>query len=241
MKLPTPEPIAPSEDGGAEALWTHPSLTRPSRLLVTRDGDALIPATSNLPPWIDATTTIDLPRGAQGIQEDATKSAQAFAYVDRMSDRGVESTRADDCVVPDPEWTQLLNLREQLYARGAALSAERELRKRRPLHEITLDAMVIGLRLTIVRGQPEETPHTVPRYEVGPDARQVTLKVPHLRLVPPLKNGLENGRRWLATALAPRSRPQTMCGFKTTAFELLRPRNEHPARWGSTRFASTSS
>ncbi|MEQ2009092.1 MAG: hypothetical protein ABMA26_20110, partial [Limisphaerales bacterium] len=69
VKLPALEQIAPSEDGVAEALWTHPSLTHPSRLLVTRDGDALIPATSNLPPWIDATTTMELLRGARGMQE----------------------------------------------------------------------------------------------------------------------------------------------------------------------------
>ena len=150
VKLPALDEVAPREDGVGERVWEHPSLTHASRLLATRDGDALVPATSNLPPWIDATNAMALLRGARGMQENAIKSARAFAHIDRLSDRGVASIGPDDRPVENPERTRLLKLRKELFERGYELIAERSLRERRPLREITLDEMVNGFHLTVV-------------------------------------------------------------------------------------------
>jgi transposase len=201
VKLPALEQVAPREDGVGEAEWQHPSLTHASRLLATRDGDALLPATSNLPPWIDATNAMTLLRGARGMQENAIKSARAFAHIDRLSDRGVSSIGPDTRPVENPERTRLLKLRKELFDRGYELLAERGLRERRSLREITLDQMVNGLHLTVVGEQLEETPREVARHEVDPEAKRATLKVRHRQLVLPLKNHLENARRWLVAAL----------------------------------------
>jgi hypothetical protein len=201
VRLPALDEVAPREDGIGERVWEHPSLTHSSRLLATRDGDALVPATSNLPPWIDATAAMELLRGARGMQENAIKSARAFAHIDRLSDRGVASMGPDARLVENPERTRLLKLRKELFERGYELIEERGRRERRSLREITLDEMVIGLHLTVVGEQLAETPREVPRHAVDPEAKRATLKVRHRQLVLPLKNYLENARRWLVAAL----------------------------------------
>jgi len=221
VKLPALAQVAPREDGVAEAAWTHPSLTHASRLLVTRDGDVLVPATSNLPPWIDATAAMALLRGARGMQENAIKSARAFAHIDRLSDRGVEMNLPDNRMVTNPERSRLLALRDDLYARGAALAAERGRRERRALREITLDEMVTGLHLTVVEEQLGETARVVPRQTVDPEARRAMLKVRHRQLVLPLKNHLENGRRWLAAALGASLCPSAHTWDQDTRFRTL--------------------
>ena len=201
VRLPALDEVAPREDGIGEHVWEHPSLTHSSRLLATRDGDALVPATSNLPPWIDATAAMELLRGARGMQENAIKSARAFAHIDRLSDRGVASMGPDARLVENPERARLLKLRKELFERGYELIEERGRRERRSLREITLDEMVIGLHVTVVDEQLAETPREVPRHAVDPEAKRATLKVRHRQLVLPLKNYLENARRWLAAAL----------------------------------------
>lgn len=221
VRLDHLDAIAPTEDGVAEGSWTHASLEHPARLLVTRDGDALVPAATNLPTWVDAATAMELLRGARGMQENAIKSARAFAHIDRLSDRGASSVRPDDRAVNNPEHLRLRALRETLRARHNELEAEKDLRERRPLREITLDLMVNELHSAVVASQLAETPREVPRHAVDAEAMRAELKVRNRQLVLPLKNHLENGRRWLAAALGAGLSPTDHEWDQDTRFRTL--------------------
>lgn len=201
VTLPDLTTIAPADDGVGEQLWTHPSLTHPSRLLVERDGAVLVPATTNLPPWIDAATAMGLLRGTRGMQENAIKAARAFAHIDRLSDRGAHSLRPDDRPIDNPERRRLKGRRKALQGAWVELVQESPRDAERAQKDIDLDRLVNEVHQHVVAEQLASTPCKVARTSVDPEAQRAELKVRNRQLLLPLKNALENGRRWLLEAL----------------------------------------
>jgi len=155
------------------------------------------------------------------MQENAIKAARAFAHIDRLSDRGVRSEGPDDRPVPNPERARLVGLRDAIQARTAELTQERALRERRTLREIALDEMVLQLHGRVVREKLAQTPATVERASLQAEARRASLKIEHRQLVLPLKNHLENGRRWLLAALGPALSPSEHAWDQDTRLRTL--------------------
>jgi len=102
VSLPKLGEIAPAEDGIGEQLWAHTSLDHPARLLVERDGDALLPAATNLPTLVPAEEAMRLLRQVRGWEENGIKAARAFAHIDHLEDRGGAVRRPDDRLVKNP-------------------------------------------------------------------------------------------------------------------------------------------
>jgi hypothetical protein len=136
--------IAPPDDGAGEALWEHACCTHPTRLLVERDGAALLPATTNLPPWVDAAEAMLLLR-ARGMEENGIKAAKGLVPIDRLDDRSAMGHRPDDRPVTNPPRVKLQALSREL--KEAELSLRRELAEPRARlrAEVRLDLDVNGL------------------------------------------------------------------------------------------------
>jgi hypothetical protein len=196
-------PIVPAPATVGEVPWTHASLTHPSRLVVERDETTWLPATTNLPPWVDAPTALELLRGSRGRIENGIKSARAFAHIDRLTDRGALADRPDDRLVDNPAHRRLSALGRELEADWVSLNVELSSSSRspRPREEILLDRDVNEVQSAAVAQQKAQTPAKVERQTIDPEARRTSLKVRNRQLLLPLKNALENSRRWLLTAL----------------------------------------
>ncbi len=195
-------PIVPAPATVGEVPWTHPSLTHPSRLVVERDETTWLPATTNLPPWVDAATVLALLRGSRGRIENGIKAARSFAHIDRLTDRGALADRPDDRLVDNPAHRRLTALEHELEADWVSLTvALSSPRLPRPRAEILLDRDVNAVQSVEVALQKKETPAKVERQRIDPEARRTSLKVRNRQLLLPLKNALENSRRWLLSAL----------------------------------------
>ncbi len=207
VKMPDLATIAPSGDGIAEAAWVHPRLEHRSRLLVERDGEALLPATTNLPTLVDAAEAMRLLRAARGMEENGIKAAKAFVPIDHLDDRGAVAHRPDDRPTHDPARHKLEKLAQELVDAEADLHREKAVRGERSRSEIGLDAVVNEVQQRVVRKQIRTTPVKVPRVSVEPDAVRAELDQRNRALLLPLKNATENARRWLlaelGAALAP--------------------------------------
>ena len=196
-------PLVPAPATVGELPWTHPSLTHPSRLLVERDETTWLPATTNLPPWVDTSTALELLRGSRGRIENGIKSARAFAHIDRLTDRGALADRPDDRPVDNPAHRRLSALERELEADWVSLNVELSSSPRspRPREEILLDRDINEVQSVVVAKQKAQTPAKVERQTIDPEARRTSLKVRNRQLLLPLKNAMENSRRWLLTAL----------------------------------------
>jgi hypothetical protein len=200
VNLPALDAIAPTPDGVGEQPWTHPTLTHPSRLLVERDAAALLPAATNLPPLVETTTAFRLLRNARGIQENEIKSARSFAHIDRLNDRGIEATSPDDRLIDNPARKKVRADLRDLSKQWRDLLEEKQVPKR-PVDEIKWDAMVVWMRQLVLTQRLPKLPAKVVRTTVDPEAQRATLDVQSRQLLHPLKNALENARRWLLDQL----------------------------------------
>jgi hypothetical protein len=206
VNLPALDTIAPPQDGVGEQPWTHATLTHPARLLVERDAKALLPAATNLPPLVDTATAFGLLRSARGMQENAIKSARAFAHIDRLNDRGVEAEYPDARLIDNPARQKVRAELRDLSQRWRDV-LEEKLVPKRPLEAIKWDGILIWIRQVVLTQRLPTLPTKVARTTVDPEARRATLDVQSRQLLHPLKNALENARRWLLDhldeALAP--------------------------------------
>nr|MBK7065884.1 hypothetical protein [Deltaproteobacteria bacterium] len=207
VKLPDLGTIAPPEDGIGEVLWDHPRCTHPTRLLVERDGKALLPATTNLPTWIDATEAMRLLRGARGMEENGIKAAKAFVPIDHLDDRGAVNHRPDDRPANNPARTKLQALSRELKEAEMSLRREHAAPTERRRAEVRLDLDVNVLQQRVVKRQIRETPEKVPRVTIQPEAVRAELDVSNRALLLPLKNATENARRWLLARLGGKLAP----------------------------------
>ena len=202
VRLPDLALIAPANDGVGDTLWDHPRLGHPCRLLVQRDGDALVPAATNLPPFIDATAAMQHLRDARGMEENVFKAARRFAHIDRLEDRGGATRRPDDRLVDNPERVRLKGVLKELNQVEGQLARERPVRGIRKLADINADLDINEHERRIVKARIKEQPTRVPRHTVDPDAERATLKTRNRLLLGPVKNATENARRWLLAKLA---------------------------------------
>lgn len=197
VSLPTLSEITPERDGVGERLWTHEGLDHPARLLVERDGDALLPAATNLPTLVPAAEAMRLLRQVRGWEENGIKAARAFAHIDHLEDRGGAARRPDDRLVKSPAVAAKRTLQGELRTRAAELQRERLMSKERAKSEVAMDELVNAVHQRVVKEALKELPKKVPRVSLDPSAERAELKTRHRVLVTPLKNATDNSRRWL--------------------------------------------
>ena len=207
VTLPDLGAIAPAEDGIGEVIWEHPRCTHPTRLIVERDGAALLPAATNLPPWIDAVEAMRLLRRARGMEENGIKAAKAFVPIDRLDDRGAEHHRPDDRPATNPARVKLQKLSRELKEAELSLRREHAKPKDRARPEVRLDLDVNELQQHVVATQIREAPEKVPRMTLKPEAVRAELDVSNRALLLPLKSATENARRWLLAELGGKLAP----------------------------------
>jgi len=201
VKLPDLSTIAPLRGGVGEVLWTHSRLHHNARLLVERDGDALIPVVTNLTTLVDAVEVMNELRACRGAQENAFKAARAFVNIDALVDRGDASFAPDDRLVKNPERVALQKKKLELEARMAALKDERPEPGVRSRANIRRDSFWAVFDYKYTLNELRTTPADVPRMTIEPDAKRAVLKTTHRLLLQPLKFATENARRWLLDTL----------------------------------------
>jgi len=228
VKLPDLRTIAPGEDGVGEAIWTspelaatwvtegvaagddasrvkverHPRFEHFSRLLVQRDGAALVPAATNLPPWINTREAMRLLRAARGMEENAIKAARDFVSIDHLDDRGALNHRPDDRPASNPVRVERKRLLQKLERVERDLHRERPVPGERPQREINLDLKVNAIHQRVVKEQIAAAPEHVPRHTVKAGAERAELDERNRQLLLPLKNATDNARRWLLARLS---------------------------------------
>lgn len=202
VSLPALDRVAPAQDGVGEQPLVHKELDHDARLLVERDGSALVPAVTNLSAAVTAADAFAILRSRRGAQENAIKAARAFAHIDRLVDRGVARRAPDDRPVPNPLHQELARKKKALEDQLDTLDREhpkpgRETaRWRGSLMETEFEHALVDHRL-------RQTPEKVPRVELKPDAERSWLKTVNRELLLPLKQTLDNARRLVLETLGP--------------------------------------
>jgi transposase len=206
VTMPNLSAIAPTNAGVGEEPWEHPRLHHRARLVVERDGAALIPVVTNLTTLVDAVEVMDGLRVRRAAQENSFKAARANVRLDALVDRGAATLAPDDRRVPNPERQKLDRELRQAEATLDALRQEHAGAERSEgilRHEIFWTA----LERSILSAAAHDTPAKVPKIELDPSAQRATLKTRNRALLQPLKFVAENARRWLLEALGPALAP----------------------------------
>jgi hypothetical protein len=226
VKLPVLSTVAPAEDGAGETAWDHPRLHHRARLIVDRDGTALIPAVTNLPTLVDATFVMQELRVHRGAQENSFKAARSFVHIDQLVDRGGASHAPDDRLVPNPARAALNEDLHRIEVRIVELADERPLSSGRSRKDINGDRFWAAVEHLQVEKQLSTTPTKVPRVTIEPDAERAQLRTRNRLLLQPLKLAADNARRWLLAtlghALAPSDKPYDLDATSRTLLALLR-------------------
>jgi hypothetical protein len=216
---------APGEDGIGEELWGHGRLHHKARLIVERDGEALIPMVSNLPTLVSADEVVDGLRGERGVQENSFKAGRAFAHIDALVDRGGASLAPDDRAVRNPARGLHKDKLQKVETQLAVLKDERLHRGGRSHAEIDEETARTEVKRDEFRSQLRATPAKVPRVTLDPSAKRATLKTSNRLLLQPLKFAAENARRWLldalGSALAPTDNAYDQSALPRTLLALL--------------------
>lgn len=201
VKLPALGDIAPATDGIGESAFVHPKLHHRARLLVERDGDALVPIATNVTTLVEATEIVRVLRGCRGAQENSFKAAREHAHIDRLVDRGVASRAPDDRPINNPARTRLRMELAELRKREADLAKERPSTAGRTQKQINDDRFRVGAYRQLAEIELEKAPVKVPRVSVEPAALKATLDTDNRTLLQPMKLATENARRWLLATL----------------------------------------
>jgi predicted transcriptional regulator len=219
--------LAPVQDGVGEQPWRHPRFGEhhDARLLVQRDGAALVPVVTNLPPTVSADQALEMLRQVRGAQENDIKAARSFAHLDRLVDRGGARHAPDDRLVSNPARVALMERQHEVRARQEELS-RREALSRKDQARLGGDQLIADFELALLRHQLSRVPAKVPRAELEPEARRAWLKTRNRSLLQPLKYLLANARRWLlsglGSSLAPSDGPWDASATNRTLEALIR-------------------
>ena len=227
VKLPDLLSIAPPEDGVGEQRFEHADLSADhhARLLVRRDGEALVPALTNLPETVSAREAVEMLKKVRGAQENDIKSARSFAHIDRLVDRGSPRRAPDDRLVDNPIRAELVEKRRQVRVQLKELSQSEPISAK---DHARLDGKLFIAEATegILNHKISGLPVKVPRVEMEPDAKRAWLKTKNRSLLQPLKYVLANGRRWLLSelgrALAPSDHEWDQNAMNRTLESLIR-------------------
>ena len=201
VKLPALESVAPATDGVGETAWNHEKLHHRARLLVERDGSALVPIATNLTTFVDAQDTVRLLRGCRGAQENAFKAARSHAHIDRLVDRGGATRSPDDRPIDNPARATLKLEVAVLRQREADLANEHATAGGRTRKEINRDRFRTGATRQLTEIDLRATPARVPRVTLEPNAERAKLDTETRLLLQPMKLATENARRWLLATL----------------------------------------
>lgn len=233
-RMPPLAEVAPREDGVGATVWEHERLGHRARLVVQRDGEALLPAATNLGEEIEPAEVLRMLRLVRGWNENAIKAARASTHIDRLTDRGVEREEADDRLVSHPERGGLRADKKRVDERLQDLDEQERLAGRRT-RAIGEQRFVAELEEALFAEKLRRTPAKVPRFELEPDARRAWLRTKNRSLLLPLKLAADNARRWLlvtlGVALAPTDHDYDATAMPRTLMALLRAP-------GTVRFAS---
>lgn len=157
VSLPELSSIAPADDGVGEQQWQHSRLSEghPARLLVQRDGKALLPVVTNLSDEVSAPDAIEMLRRVRGIQENDIKAARSFAHIDHLVDRGSARRAPDDRQVDNPVHQDLS--RRHRKTRDTL----KELERRSPISKqdqavFNGELLMAELEQALVKHQPHE-------------------------------------------------------------------------------------
>lgn len=227
VKLPDLSTIAPAADGVGEQRFAHPSLSAEhhARLLVQRDGEALLPVLTNLPESVGAATALKWLRQVRGFQENDIKAARSFAQIDRLVDRGQARRAPDDRLVDNPVRVALAQRRRQVRARLAELSQSEPI-SAQDWARLRGQQLVAELEEALLQHKLSGQKAKVPRVALEPTAQRAWLKTKNRALLQPLKYLLANGRRWLlnalGTALAPSEAVWDQNAVSRTLVALIR-------------------
>jgi hypothetical protein len=202
VKMPELSTIAPPEDGVGEQRFEHSDLGEDHRvrLLVRRDGEALVPAMTNLPESVSATEAMTMLSKVRGVQENDIKAARSFAHIDRLVDRGKARTGSDDRPVKNPVRIGLLKKRSKVRTHLEELGRIEPI-SRKDLARVRGKQILAEFKEGLLNHKLSEQPAMVPRVELEPEAKRAWLKTTNRSLIQPLKYLLANGRRWLLSAL----------------------------------------
>jgi hypothetical protein len=206
VSMPSLDLVAPADDGVGEQPFVHKELDHAARLLVERDGSELVPAVTNLPVAISAADAFEILRSHRGAQENAIKASRAFAHIDRLVDRGGATRAPDDRLVNTPAHQELVKQKKELEERLDGLEREHP----KPGKETAQwrgSMMVAEFELAVLDHRLKETKEKVPRVELEPEAERSWLKTVNRELLAPLKQTMDNARRWLLEALGPALSP----------------------------------
>ena len=224
VTLPALESIAPATDGVGEVLWKHKRLNHPARLLVERDGTAMVPVVTNLPTLVPADEVMRMLRKLRGAQENEFKAARAFAHIDQLVDRGGATHEPDRRLVANPQRTAFAEQLRTLEKRLDALQKERPT-EQRSLSVIDQEIASVKEEMAALVRESRQTPTKVPRVQLEPTAQRAELDVTYRLLLHPLKLAMENARRWLLTifgaALAPTDHDYDADACSRTLLALL--------------------
>ncbi len=222
VTLPDLATIAPVKDGVGEIAWSHGRLHHRARLIVERDGTALIPVATNLPTLVEAAFVVQELRAHRGAQENSFKAARAFAHIDRLVDRGDASHAPDDRPIPNPARTALKKEQQRVAARRAELADETPSSSSRSRQDINEDRFWTAVESAHIERTLHTTPAKVPRVTIEPDAQRAQLKTRHRLLLQPLKFAADNTRRWLLATLGNALAPSdNLYDLETNARTLL--------------------
>ena len=226
VTLPVLSAVAPVDDGVGETAWDHRRLHHRARLIVERDGTALIPVVTNLPTLVDTAFVMQELRVHRGAQENSFKAARSFVHIDRLVDRGGASHASDDRLVPNPARAALKEEQLRVEARSAELADERSISSGRSRKDINNDRFWTNVESCHLETQLHTTPAKVPRLTLEPDAQRAQLRTRNRLLLQPLKLAADNARRWLlgtlGNALAPSDKPYDLDTTARTLLAVLR-------------------
>ncbi len=203
VKTPKLSTIAPADDDGVGELhFKHKSLSKGhcARLLVERDGKALVPAMTNLGAEVSADEALEMLRSVRGMQENDIKAQRAFAHIDRLVDRGGAERRGDDRLVDNPDHVALKQTRRKTRDRLEELGRRHPI-SRKDQAVFSGDQLLAGLEEALLSHQMSQLPKKVERQQLEPSAERAWLKTRNRTLLQPLKYLLANARRWLLSAL----------------------------------------
>lgn len=208
VKTPELSTIAPEQDGVGEQLFVHKSLGEGhrARLLVQRDGEALVPAMTNLSEKVSAEEALEMLRRVRGMQENDIKAARAFAHIDHLADRGSARRARDDRPVDNPVHQELSKKRREVRDRLKDLERRSPTSKQERANH-TGATLMAELEKALLNHRLHGVSSKVPRYELEPEAQRAWLKTRNRSLIQPLKYVLANARRWLLSALGPSLAP----------------------------------
>jgi len=233
-RMPPLAEVAPREDGVGATAWEHERLGHRARLVVQRDGEALLPAATNLSEEFEPAEVLRLLRLVRGWNENAIKAARASTHIDRLTDRGVEREQPDDRLVPHPARRELRADKKRVDERLRDLDEQERVAGKRT-RGIGEQRFVAELEEALLADKLRQTPAKVRRFELEPDAKRAWLRTKNRSLLLPLKLAADNARRWLlvtlGAALAPTDHPYDATAMPRTLMALLRAP-------GTVRFAS---